>query len=305
MVKNIIVISDTHSGCQLALCPPKVVYDNGGEYVQSPLQGKLWQLWEHFWHVWVPDVTKGEPYIVVHNGDCVDGKHHDSTTQITQNLTDQGRIAIDTMRPIVSNPLVAGYYHIRGTEAHVGKSGATEEALAQALGAIPDEIGNHARWELYLRLGNALVHFSHHIGSTQSAAYESTAVYKELIESYTESGRWKDEPPDVVVRSHRHRHFDIRIATDKGYGISTVTPGWQLKTPFTHRLALGRTGQPQIGGILIRAGDEDPIYTRFKVWRIQRPKEENVNGGTYNHEGRDTPGDRTPEHGGEVEEVLT
>ena len=127
---------------------------------------------------------------------------------------------------------------------------------------------------MWLRLKTALVHFSHGIGTTSSSSYESTAVYKEMVEAFNEAGRWRDEPPDVVVRSHRHRQFETRIATKKGYGISLVTPGWQLKTPFVYRLASGRSSTPQIGGYLIRCGDEDEPYTRFKVWRLKRPREE-------------------------------
>lgn len=270
-IHNAIVISDTHFGCQLALCPPKVVLDNGGTYRQSDLQKKLWKLWNHFWDEWVPDATKGEPYIIVHNGDVIDGVHHNSTTQISQNKTDQSRIAIDVLGPRIAK--AEAYFHIRGTEAHVGKSASNEEAIAAALGAVPDEKGNHARWDMWLRMQTALIHFSHHVGTTQSAAYESTAVYKEMIEAYTEAGRWNNEPPDVIVRSHRHRAFETKVPTAKGYGISLVTPCWQLKTPFVWRLPMGRTSLPQIGGILIRAGKEDPIYTRSKVWPIERTPE--------------------------------
>jgi hypothetical protein len=275
-IRNVIVISDTHSGCQLALCPPVVTLDSGGTYRQSKLQKKVWEMWGFFWGEWVPKVTKGEPYIVVHNGDAIDGKHHDSVTQITQNITDQVSIAIDVLGPIVKAKNCAGYYHIRGTEAHVGKSGQAEEGLARALGATPDEIGNYARWELWMKLNGSLIHFSHHIGTTNAAAYESTAVYKEMIEAYVDAARWRKQPPDVVVRSHRHRAFETRIPTAKGYGISLVTPGWQLKTPFTHRLALGRSSMPQIGGVLIRHGNEDSIFTRSQVWNIDRPKEVTV-----------------------------
>jgi hypothetical protein len=275
-IRNVIVISDTHAGCQLALCPPVVTLDSGGTYRQSKLQKKVWEMWGFFWGEWVPKVTKGEPYIVVHNGDAIDGKHHDSVTQITQNITDQVSIAIDVLGPIVKAKNCAGYYHVRGTEAHVGKSGQAEEGLARALGAIPDEIGNYARWELWMKLNGSLIHFSHHIGTTNAAAYESTAVYKEMIEAYVDAARWRKQPPDVVVRSHRHRAFETRIPTAKGYGISLVTPGWQLKTPFTHRLALGRSSMPQIGGVLIRHGNEDSIFTRSQVWNIDRPKEVTV-----------------------------
>ena len=272
-IKNIIVISDTHCGCQLALCPPVVKLDNGGTYHHSKLQKKVWNMWEYFWGEWVPMVTRGKPFIAVHNGDATDGVHHNSVTQISHNITDQIQIAKDVLTPVLNNKNCAGYYHIRGTEAHVGKSGQSEEGLARSLNAIPDEIGNHARWELWMKLENILIHFSHHIGTTSSANYESTAPYKEYIESLTESARWGNQAPDVIVRSHRHRAFKTEVPTAKGYGISIVTPAWQLKTPFVYRLALGRSSTPQIGGILIRSGDEDPIFTRSKVWNIDRPKE--------------------------------
>lgn len=275
-MKNIILISDTHFGCKLGLCPPIVQLDEGGIYQQSPLQMELWNMWNEFWDVWVPQVTKGEEYAVVHNGDVIDGMHHNATTQITHNIKDQRLIAESVLRKIIENPKCKAYFHIRGTEAHVGSSGADEETLARSLGAIPDANGNHARWELWLRLNKSLIHFTHHIGNTNSAAYESTAVYKELVEAYNEAGRWGDVPPSVVARSHRHRQMEIRIPTKEGYGIALVSPAWQLKTPFSYRMGLGRASTPQVGGYLIRCGDEDYIYTRFKVWKIERSAEVNI-----------------------------
>jgi hypothetical protein len=271
-VRNIICISDSHCGCQLGLCPPKIPLENGGSYRHSRLQSKVWNMWNEFWKEWVPMATEGEDYVVVHNGDAIDGIHHNSVTQITHNIEDQKLIAYEAMKPIVSGKKCKEYFHIRGTEAHVGSSGQHEESLAKALGAIPDENKNYARWDLWLQMNSALVHFTHHIGNTSSAAYESTAVYKELVEAYNEAGRWNNKPPDVIVRSHRHRQMEIRIPTDKGYGISIVTPGWQLRTPFTYRIGLGRSSTPQIGGYLIRCGDEEFIYSRFKIWKLGRTK---------------------------------
>ncbi len=225
----IIILSDLHCGCQFGLCPNTVKFDGGGHYESSTFQKKVWQRWGYFHEEWVPKVTKGEPYVLVLNGDVLDGVHHGAKTQITQNLSDQSDIAELILRPIIEKEKCVKYYHLRGTEAHSGKSGEEEERLAKLLGAVPDEYGNYARWEMWFRLKTALVHFSHAIGVTSSSAYESTAVYKEMVEAFNEAGRWRDEPPDVVVRSHRHRQFETRIATKKGYGISLVTPGWQLK----------------------------------------------------------------------------
>lgn len=269
---DIIVISDTHFGCKLALCPPKFRLDEGGFYEASKMQKDIYAMWRYFWDKYVPMITAGNDYIIVHNGDCVDGVHHQSTTQISHNMNNQRRLAKEVLRPIVNRKKCKGYYHIRGTEAHVGKSAEHEEDVAEALGAIPDEIGNHARWEMFLEMNGINIHFSHHIGTTGSTHYESSAVMREIGEFYTEAGRWGDKAVDILVRSHRHRAMKIEIPTASHYGMGLVTPGWQGKTPFTHRIPGGRVSMPQIGGIVIKFGDRVPVWADWQIWHIDRPK---------------------------------
>ena len=270
-VNNLIVVSDPHGGCRMGLFPPAgVELDPRGPVFPSKLQLKMWALWREFWDVWVPKVTRGEPYAVVINGDSLDGVHHGSTTQISHDLGDQAKIASAIFEPIVE--LCEGrFYMVRGTEAHSGKSGVEEERLAKSLGAVPNEQGQYAAHEHWLEVGHSLVHLLHTIGTTGSAAYESSGPQKELINAYAEAGQWGRRPPNVVVRSHRHRHIETRIPTHLGYGIVFVTPGWQLKTPFAFKIAGARQSQPQLGGSLIRQGDED-WYTRHQVWTMDRPK---------------------------------
>lgn len=266
-IHNVVVVSDTHCGCQLALCPPTVQLDEGGTYNHSKLQSKLWSMWEEFWHETVPIYTHGEPYAVVHNGDVVDGVHHNSTTQISHNMKDQCAIAVEVMKPIVE--LCEGrYYHIRGTQAHVGKSAQTEDGLAKALGAIPDE-HQYARNDLWLQVGGGLIHLLHHIGSTGSLAYETTAVMKELTESFVEAARWERRPPDMIVRSHRHRYVELAIPTRNGKARAVVTPAWQGKTPFVWQIPGARLTTPMFGGIVIRWAEESQtLFVREKVWTV-------------------------------------
>jgi hypothetical protein len=266
-----IVFSDPHIFCRLGLCPPEgFALDDGGRYQPSRIQRKTWAMWREFWDEWVPRVTKGEPYFVVCNGDAMDGVHHNAVTQVSHNMEDQVRGAEQVLAPIVAK--AQAYYHVRGTEAHVGPSAQYEEALAKRLGAVANEDGQFARWELWLRIGGHLCHFLHHIGTTGSAAYEATAVHKELTESFVEAGRWGDEPPQVIVRSHRHRGLKIEIDGDEGYYMAVVTPGWQAKTPFAWKIPGARLSQPQFGGIMLRKGDEE-LYTRRKTWRLERSRE--------------------------------
>jgi len=271
-VNYLVVISDLHCGCRMGLCPPgEIALDGGGSYIASRHQKTVWAFWKSFWRDFIgEEITRGDPYAVLVNGDTLDGVHHGSTSQISHNLNDQANIAYACLKPVVE-ACAGRFYMVRGTEVHVGQSGCQEEALAARLGAIPDADGNYARWEAWIKLGKGLIHALHHVGTTGSQCYESTAVMKELAEAYTEAGRWHNRPPDVVVRSHRHRMIEVRVPTALGYGISFTTPAWQLKTPYTYRLAGARQSLPQIGGSVICQGPSD-LYTRHMVGSIKRSK---------------------------------
>jgi len=279
---NVVVISDTHCGCRIGLCPPSgVKLDEGGTYKASKLQRKLWGMWREFWDEWVPEATRGEDFCVVMNGDALDGAPHNSKSNISANLADQANIAYEALAPVVES-CEGRYFHIRGTEAHVGKSAENEEQLAQRLGAIPTSDGQSSRFDLRKVIGpkRRIIHCIHHIGTTGSQAYEATAVGKELIESYVEAARWGHKAPSVVVRSHRHRNIGIQFPIqdavethETGTAWSVVTPCWQGKTPFVWKIPGGRLSTPQFGGILIRWA-HDELFVRPKVWTVPPSKVE-------------------------------
>lgn len=268
-IVNGVFISDTHSGCGLALLHPDgIKLDDGSLTKPSTFQLKLWDYWQTFWNEFVPEATRGEPFFVVHNGDALDGVHHKSTYQLTQNLTIQARIAKKILEPVVEASQ-GRYYHIRGTEAHVGKSAADEERLAEELNAIPNKEGQFARYDIWKWCGPKLIHALHHIGTTGSQAYEATAVHKELVESFTEAARWGERPPDLIVRSHRHRYLMTDIATSDGHCMAAVTGAWQGKTPFAWKIPGARLSPPQFGGLVVRYA-HDEFFVRPKIWTMKR-----------------------------------
>jgi len=272
-INNLVIVSDTHCGDQYGLCPSGGVrLDGGGIYTPSLLQLAVWSWWQEFWGEWVPEVCHGEPFAVVMNGDAIEHRHHNATHQISQNLSDQARIAEAVLRPVVD--LCEGrFYFVRGTEAHAGQSSEDEERLAEKLEAIPDAIGNRTRYELRMLVGGtSRVHLMHHIGTTGTTHYESTAILKELVESYVQAGTWRQEPYDAVVRSHRHTFMLVTRPSRKGYAFSFTTAGWQLKTPFSNKIPGARQATPQFGGSILRQGDED-FYSRHFVRSIDPPRE--------------------------------
>lgn len=259
----------------MALCRPEPIpLDGGGTYTASAFQMKLWAFYREFFDEWVPLVTNGEPYDLVHNGDAIEGVHHHATTQISHNLEDQQRIAEGVLRPEVERCKAGGgtYYHIRGTEAHVGQTGEYEERLARSIGAKPNQEGQYARWDMWKRVGDhrgPLVNLLHHIGTTGSAVHEASAVNAELTATFVEAARWGREPPDYIVRSHRHRFIAVDMETGRGHGAAIVTPAFQGKTPFAFKIPGARVSEPQFGGVLIRQGERSNYYDR-KIWSIER-----------------------------------
>jgi hypothetical protein len=274
-LNNLVVVSDLHIGCRLALCPPEgMALDDGGIYKPSQLQRKIWKYWQTFWSEWVPEATHGEPFALVINGDVVEGSHHHNTTPISHNPEDQRALAIKIIKPLVD--LCEGrLYIVRGTEAHVGISACDEESIAKAVGAIPNREQQFSRWDLWKSIGKGkLVHFLHHIGTTGSQAYEATAVHKELVEEFVEAARFRRQAPDAIVRSHRHRHFETVISTgadsgETGRALAVVTPAWQAKTSFAWKIPGARLSTPQFGGVLIRYA-HNRLFCDSKVWTIDR-----------------------------------
>lgn len=254
MKRAIICIADLHIGSHAGLWPAEgVVLDNGSIHLPSEPQEYTWRCWEHFWNTWVPGVTKGitrKNITVVINGDVIDGNHHNAVDLIA-NVGDQERIAVKILKPVTKKYRT---YMVRGTEVHGGKSDQNTESIARQIGCELDDQGNNSVWQLWLEVGGTVFQFAHHIGTTSSAAYESSAPMRELVAGMVESAQWDQHLPDVFVRSHRHRYIPISIPRSGDREIQLiVTPAWQLRTPHVERI--DRMRLPHIGGVVFIVED--------------------------------------------------
>lgn len=269
MIKNIVVVGDLHLGSRYAMLPPKVCLDNL-QVVATKLNAEIYKRWLYFWKEYVPKETKGEKYVVVINGDIIDGCHHGSKSQITQILSEQQDIAIDILKAVMKNKSATAIYFVAGTPAHSGEQAETEKGIARALDGVPDQQGILVRQELWLELAEKyLCNFMHHISTVDSSA----AVEKELMLLISEAGRWNNRIPDVVIRSHRHSATGVWKPTYHGRATSYTLPSFQAPTDFVKRISGGRTSTGQIGGAIIRSNNDNP-YILDKIWSLSRPKME-------------------------------
>lgn len=272
-LSDIIVVSDQHCGDNFGLYPldARLKLSEGSSHSPGHSQRRLWGLWGEF-REWARGRVGGRPFALVHNGDGMDGVHHNTVTQFTHNLADQRAVFNAVMQPFVKE--AERYFHNRGTEAHGGQSGQDEEQCARDLGAEPDErTGHHARWNLWLDCGGILCHFKHHIGTTGSMAYASTALQKEITESLAEAARLGKPIPRIMVRSHRHRPGMVAVPGPTGDVYCVVTPGWQIVSPIAWRMPGSRQTLGEFGGVHIRVENGEPT---IKTWTRMVDRDETV-----------------------------
>ena len=268
-VLPVVVVSDLHVGCEMALMPREGWLRDGGNLVTpSKLQGVLCDWWDEFW-AWCDEETGGR-YDVVVNGDLIEGVHHRATTPWSANIGVQRACCESILLPVRER--ARRLYVIRGTEAHVGQSAEDDEAIARGIKADRAE-GAHgyAAWEMFYRFGDHLAHFAHHVSTSSSPFSETSALLREQVTGYVEAGRWGDEPAAMYIRSHRHICSGICHPSRHGITSTWTSPAWQLKTPYVHKIG-ARMTQPQIGGLLLCVGDMGP-YIKPWVKHIDRPKE--------------------------------
>jgi hypothetical protein len=262
-IRNLIVISDTHTCSSVGLMPPGFRLDDGQWVTQSPKQKWIWSKWGEFWD-WAYTLLGNQDFALVHNGDQVDGRHHFTTQLISGNLAIQQKMAIAVMEPHVKK--ARRTFFIRGTESHVGQSAEVEEMVGRALNVEQEyEDGPYTRWDLLIELGEERIHFAHHIATTSSQAYKSSPLMRIMAAAFGSAGEHRRRPPSILVRGHCHDYTEVKRANCR----VVTCPSWQLKTGFVWKF--DTVGIPIIGGLVIRLGKEG-VHIREKVFALPEEK---------------------------------
>lgn len=251
------IVSDLHCGSTVALCPPKVQLDDGGEYHASKAQLWLWECWKHYW-ARVEEVRRRLDAHCIHayNGDVTEGDHHKSTQILSGNPTAQAAVVNEALRiPNATKP--DGLVFIRGTEAHVGPSAAFEERIAVGLKKDgwpvirEEETGNASHWHWIFEHQGQRIDLAHHGKFGSRPHIKMNVVLALAMDIWTQAHLDETPHPQLAVRSHMHQFADTHDFCPTRL---IQMPAWQLKTAYIHRI--NTTGKlSDIGGIIVTIAD--------------------------------------------------
>jgi hypothetical protein len=251
------ITSDQHCGSTVALCPPKVQLDDGGKYEASNAQLWLWEKWQAYWREVEQVRRRLDAHLIqVFNGDLTEGDHHKTTQILSGNPVAQAAVVNEAMRvPLALKP--DGIVGIRGTEAHVGPSGAFEERIFTGLRKDGWPVirepgtGNGSHWHWTLEHQGVRVDVAHHGKFGSRPSTKMNTVIGLALDIWTEHHLNGRPHPQLAIRSHMHQYGD----TGGIYPTRLVQmPAWQLKTAFVHRI--NTTGKlSDIGGIIVTIVD--------------------------------------------------
>jgi len=261
-IEKILCISDLHCGSTQAIAVDGVELEDDRIYHATKFQLGLLKVFENQLDR-VFDRLKAEKFVLLLNGDMVDGKHHNVPT--VENLkTDQVRIlsaVISKITDRTDGDQIERTYFMQGTEAHAGLGNDTERGIADKYGA---ELkvranGSSKTWqEMELEFSNgAVLHTTHHFNFTN--IYTGTCYEREWKEITVEHSKAGLNAPDIYYRGHIHQRgnpFTLAAHPLTKIGCFS-TPGWQGKSQYVMR-GYGRTKMLQLG-IALLAIEEDKV----------------------------------------------
>lgn len=260
----IAAVSDLHCGSSQALCPDRVRLDDGGDYGASRAQKWLWQNWGDYWQqVSAARDAIGAELYVIFNGDLVDGQVKHSTQILSGNPNAQAAV----LDAAISTPLALKpdrCFIVRGTEAHVGQSAASEERIASGLRKdkrpiVGDpETGSASWWHLRMNVQGVRIDVTHHGRTGQREHTRGSAAVlhaHDILLAHVKRGQ---PHPHLCLRGHYHKFNDSHDAAP----VRVVTTGaWQLGTSYVHKVAPDSLAD--VGGAIVTI--QDGAYELRKV----------------------------------------
>jgi len=271
---KIIPLSDLHTGSSTALFPyydgtdlgyepHKNMTGDGGwkfKHMKWSPTAKQYKMFQHFTRCaeQIAQSRSEYKFIVVENGDGIDGKHHETPQLATRQISEQVQVHTWLMKYFLhkigfSRTLGDALYIGAGTEVHDGDE---EDNIAVQLGADVLPNGEDAFDFLPMDANGRRLWFLHQGASAGRGLSTGNALHNWMKNQYFQSLEDGRVIPDIVMSGHYHRSvYDTFTRNDRTiHGI--ILPPFQLKTRFGNKVAAAELEEVGIRTIDINeAGD--------------------------------------------------
>ena len=264
-VTLVAIAGDLHINATTALCVPRFMLDDGGEYVASKPQRWIWRKWLEFWQeIGERRDSTGARLVVILNGETADNNKHSDVQLVTRNPADMVRLAAVCLEP-VTNLLRDGdaLFVLRGTEAHTGDASHLDEIVAQDLGAKAERPDGPASWaQLRAEFGGVRFDVAHHPpgGGGRRPWTRSSFAATLAAMAFFEAAERGVKAPHLLVRGHVHRPGDSYDA----YPVrALILPSWKLQDAYAYRIG---GGVLPIGGAFVECDGRGGYQVHKRVW---------------------------------------
>ncbi len=222
MRKILVALADQHAGHKLGLMNPDVVLYDEDEHGQlQPWTPRPTATQEYLWRSYLQDLNnvvqlaRGDPLILLNNGDLCHGDKHPSQLVSTRK-SDQIMIAVANMQPWLALLNLQALRVVQGTGAHEFLEGSAAILIAEYLKAQHPALNVRTLVHSRLSLEGCVVDYAHHGASTgmrQWTQGQQLRWYvKSLLNDDVLMGR---VPPRIVLRAHYHTYCreTVRLTT--------------------------------------------------------------------------------------------
>lgn len=234
---NAIVVhmGDTHSGGMTSLFPdyPMTFVIDKERSVTWPPLAEQEKIYAHF--IKCADAVKtqaiGKQIFVIHNGDAIEGHHHNTIEVVSANPKHHSEIhceLMDTFLDRVGFSVKNGdeLHYVSGTESHTGWE---EYGIANHFEAL----GAQYHDELTKEINGRKFQWTHQGPKPGKGVNEGNPLRNFARDVYWDCLKEKKRPPDLLTTSHFHKASYDSFNDSYSHTVHIqVLPSWQRKTRF-------------------------------------------------------------------------
>jgi len=162
-----------------------------------------------------------DPWVLIVNGDCIEGRHHGSQEVVAERNKDHSDAAIAALLPLAAKAV--SRHFITGTQCHVGE---WEEYIAEQC------CGQSEGDKALIEINGTLVDAAHHMPTTSRAYLEAGAMSITMGNARLNYARSGHKLPRVFVRAHRH----CGGFYSDNHALFVVNGAWQMLTRYGHKV---------------------------------------------------------------------